>query len=113
MNYGFFRAKPGHATFYDLLPDWPYYIPLTVALGIAAILILYAPWFIADAIGRNREKTGGQTMKVLIIAALCERSPLASVTSNRLQTSGSPLRVMCRFRYGQRRRLIARTRRGP
>jgi hypothetical integral membrane protein (TIGR02206 family) len=48
VNYGFFRAKPGHATFYDLLPAWPAYIPVTVALGIVAILILYAPWFVVD-----------------------------------------------------------------
>ncbi len=47
-NYGFFRAKPGHATFYDLLSAWPYYIPETVLLGIAAALLLYAPWFVID-----------------------------------------------------------------
>jgi hypothetical integral membrane protein (TIGR02206 family) len=56
VNYGFFRAKPGHATFYDLLPDWPYYIPMTVMLGIAAILVLYAPWFVADVIARNSKR---------------------------------------------------------
>lgn len=54
VNYGFFRAKPGHATFYDFLPDWPYYIPVTVALGIVSILILYAPWFIADQVRKRR-----------------------------------------------------------
>jgi hypothetical integral membrane protein (TIGR02206 family) len=53
-NYGFFRAKPGHATFYDLLPDWPYYIPLTILLGIACIFVLYAPWFVADRV-RGRQ----------------------------------------------------------
>lgn len=47
-NYGFFRAKPNHATFYDLLSAWPYYIPETVALGIAAALLLYLPWFVID-----------------------------------------------------------------
>jgi hypothetical integral membrane protein (TIGR02206 family) len=51
-NYGFFRAKPGHATFYDLLPAWPYYIPETIAIGIAATLILYLPWFVADRLRR-------------------------------------------------------------
>ena len=54
VNYGFFRAKPGHATFYDFLPDWPWYIPLTVLLGIACIFILYAPWFAADLLRRRR-----------------------------------------------------------
>jgi len=47
-NYGFFRAKPTHATFYDLLSVWPYYIPETVVLGIAAALLLYLPWFVID-----------------------------------------------------------------
>lgn len=47
-NYGFFRAKPAHATFYDLLSAWPYYIPETVVLGIVAALLLYLPWFIVD-----------------------------------------------------------------
>jgi len=49
VNYGFFRAKPGHATFYDLLPDWPYYIPITILIGFA----LYVPWFIADKLRRR------------------------------------------------------------
>ncbi|HEY0302816.1 MAG TPA: TIGR02206 family membrane protein [Rhizomicrobium sp.] len=53
-NYGFFRAKPGHATFYDLLPDWPYYIPVTILLGIACIFVLYAPWFVADMLNGKR-----------------------------------------------------------
>jgi hypothetical integral membrane protein (TIGR02206 family) len=48
VNYGFFRAKPNHATFYDLLPAWPVYIPVTILIGIAAVFVLYAPWFIAD-----------------------------------------------------------------
>ncbi|MBV8976755.1 MAG: TIGR02206 family membrane protein [Alphaproteobacteria bacterium] len=47
-NYGFFRAKPGHATFYDLLSPWPFYIPETVALGMGMALLLYLPWFIRD-----------------------------------------------------------------
>lgn len=47
-NYGFFRAKPDHATFFDLLSAWPYYIPETVLLGIAAALLLYLPWFVID-----------------------------------------------------------------
>ena len=53
-NYGFFRAKPGHATFYDLLPAWPYYIPVTIGIGIACIFVLYAPWWIADGLNEKR-----------------------------------------------------------
>ncbi|HWA89328.1 MAG TPA: TIGR02206 family membrane protein [Rhizomicrobium sp.] len=51
-NYGFFRAKPNHPTFYDLLSAWPYYIPETVVLGIAAVLLLYLPWFLIDRLRR-------------------------------------------------------------
>jgi hypothetical integral membrane protein (TIGR02206 family) len=47
-NYGFFRAKPTHPTFYDLLSAWPYYIPETVAIGIVAAIVLYSPWFVID-----------------------------------------------------------------
>jgi hypothetical integral membrane protein (TIGR02206 family) len=51
-NYGFFRAKPGHATLFDFMPDWPWYIPEVVALGIAAIFVLYTPWFVIDRLRR-------------------------------------------------------------
>jgi hypothetical integral membrane protein (TIGR02206 family) len=47
-NYGFFRAKPSHPTFFDLLSAWPYYIPETVMIGVAAALLLYTPWFVID-----------------------------------------------------------------
>lgn len=50
VNYGFLRAKPSHATFYDLLPAWPTYIPITILIGIACIVLLYAPWFVVDRI---------------------------------------------------------------
>jgi hypothetical integral membrane protein (TIGR02206 family) len=56
VNYGFLRAKPGHATLYDWLSPWPAYIPETIALGLAAILLLYAPWFAADAIRSRRAR---------------------------------------------------------
>lgn len=56
-NYGFFRAKPGHATFYDLLPDWPTYIPVTILIGIACIFVLYAPWFVLDTLKARRART--------------------------------------------------------
>jgi hypothetical integral membrane protein (TIGR02206 family) len=54
VNYGFFRAKPGHATAFDFLSPWPTYIPEMIAIGIAAIFVLYAPWWIADLFGRRR-----------------------------------------------------------
>lgn len=54
VNYGFFRAKPGHATAYDYLSAWPAYIPETIALGLLAILVLYTPWFLVDWARRRR-----------------------------------------------------------
>jgi hypothetical integral membrane protein (TIGR02206 family) len=51
-DYGFFRAKPGHATLFDFLSGWPTYIPEMLALGGLAIAVLYAPWFAADRLRR-------------------------------------------------------------
>ncbi|HTT98046.1 MAG TPA: TIGR02206 family membrane protein [Rhizomicrobium sp.] len=53
-NYGFFRAKPSHATFFDLMSAWPYYIPETVLLGVLAALVLYLPFFFSDRITKAR-----------------------------------------------------------
>ncbi|HEX2590762.1 MAG TPA: TIGR02206 family membrane protein [Rhizomicrobium sp.] len=53
VNYGFFRAKPGHATVFDFMPAWPYYIPEMIVIGILATLVLYVPWAIADLVGRR------------------------------------------------------------
>jgi len=58
VNYGFFRAKPGHATAFDFLSDWPYYIPEMIVVGALVTVTLYSPWFIADVIGRARSKSG-------------------------------------------------------
>jgi len=49
VNYGFLRAKPGHASPYDLMPAWPWYIPVVVGLALVSILILYLPFLLADA----------------------------------------------------------------
>ncbi|HEX3674604.1 MAG TPA: TIGR02206 family membrane protein [Rhizomicrobium sp.] len=54
VNYGFFRAKPGHATVFDFMPAWPAYIPEMIALGILATVVLYAPWFVADLLKRPK-----------------------------------------------------------
>jgi hypothetical integral membrane protein (TIGR02206 family) len=52
-NYGFFRAKPGHATLFDFMPAWPWYIPIVVGLGFLSVLFFYAPWAAADALRRR------------------------------------------------------------
>ena len=49
-NYGFLRAKPNVATLFDSMPPWPWYIAESFAVGIAAMLILYAPFYLADRV---------------------------------------------------------------
>ena len=51
-DYGFLRAKPKVATLFDAMPQWPWYIAECFAIGIAAMLLLYAPFFIADRLRR-------------------------------------------------------------
>jgi hypothetical integral membrane protein (TIGR02206 family) len=62
VNYGFLRAKPGHASLYDLMPAWPWYIGVVVVLAIVSILICYLPFFLVDAArwirGRIRRPVG-------------------------------------------------------
>lgn len=57
VNYGFFRAKPGHATAFQFLSDWPLYIPEMIAIGALATVILYAPWFVADLLRERRQSS--------------------------------------------------------
>lgn len=52
-DYGFLRAKPRVATLFDSMAPWPWYIGECFAIGVAAMLILYAPFFIADRMRRG------------------------------------------------------------
>ena len=54
VNYGFLRAKPPHASLYDLMPAWPWYLPVVVVLGVLSTLICYAPFFLADRLRGSR-----------------------------------------------------------
>jgi hypothetical integral membrane protein (TIGR02206 family) len=47
-DYGFLRAKPHVATLFDSMPAWPWYIAECFAIGVAAMLLLYAPFHVAD-----------------------------------------------------------------
>ncbi|HWA89329.1 MAG TPA: TIGR02206 family membrane protein [Rhizomicrobium sp.] len=49
-NYGFLRAKPAAATLFDAMAPWPWYIAESFVIAIAAMLILYAPFWIADRV---------------------------------------------------------------
>jgi hypothetical integral membrane protein (TIGR02206 family) len=51
-DYGFLRAKPQTATLFDALAPWPWYIAECFAIGTGAMLLLYAPFLIADRIRR-------------------------------------------------------------
>lgn len=54
VNYGFLRAKPGHASLYDLMPDWPWYIGIVVVLALLSVFICYAPFFLYDLLWRKK-----------------------------------------------------------
>lgn len=54
VDYGFLRAKPANISLFDFMPEWPRYIPVLIALGLASVLIYYAPWFVADLLRRKR-----------------------------------------------------------
>jgi hypothetical integral membrane protein (TIGR02206 family) len=54
VNYGFLRAKPAGQNLLTLMAPWPWYIPELVGCGLVFILIYYAPFAIADAVGRKR-----------------------------------------------------------
>lgn len=47
-NYGFLRAKSANVSLLSFLSPWPVYIPELAALGLASLLLYYAPFFIAD-----------------------------------------------------------------
>jgi hypothetical integral membrane protein (TIGR02206 family) len=53
-DYGFLRSKPGVATVFDAMPPWPWYIAESFVIGVAAMLLLYAPYLIADRLRRPR-----------------------------------------------------------
>jgi len=54
VNFGFLRAKSSDPSVLDLLSPWPWYIAELVPIGIVFILILYAPFFVADRIRQSR-----------------------------------------------------------
>jgi hypothetical integral membrane protein (TIGR02206 family) len=47
-NYGFMRAKPPAATLFNAMAPWPWYVAECFGIGLASVLILYAPFFVAD-----------------------------------------------------------------
>ncbi|HUO87980.1 MAG TPA: TIGR02206 family membrane protein [Rhizomicrobium sp.] len=49
-NYGLLRNKPPYPTVLDLMPPWPWYIAVLIAMGLASTAIYYAPYFILDRV---------------------------------------------------------------
>ena len=47
-NYAFLRAKPPFATVFNFMPDWPWYIPLLIVLGLLSTVIYYTPFYVWD-----------------------------------------------------------------
>jgi hypothetical integral membrane protein (TIGR02206 family) len=55
-NYGFLRSKPVNPSALDLLSPWPWYIAELVPVALVFILILYAPFFVADRVAQSRSR---------------------------------------------------------
>ena len=56
VDYGFLRAKPIYPSLFDLMPAWPWYIPVLVVLGLISTLIFYTPFFVIDVMRRRAPK---------------------------------------------------------
>jgi hypothetical integral membrane protein (TIGR02206 family) len=57
-NYMFIGHRPETPNLIDFLPAWPWYIPWLEAIGIAAFLLLYAPFAIKDWHQKKRTPMG-------------------------------------------------------
>jgi hypothetical integral membrane protein (TIGR02206 family) len=55
-NFGFLHGKSKDPSVLDLLSPWPWYIAELVPVGIAFILVLYLPFFIADRFSQERSR---------------------------------------------------------
>ncbi len=61
-NYLYLARKPETASLLDVLPPWPGYIPIIIALALAFILLFYLPFAIKDA--RRKTQTRQQIKQI-------------------------------------------------
>jgi len=57
VDYGFLRAKPIYPSLFDLMPAWPWYLPVLVVLGFVSVLVYYAPFFAIDLVRKAFKRT--------------------------------------------------------
>lgn len=56
-NYGFLRGKGDHVSLLTWLAPWPWYIGELVLIGLASVLVYYAPFWLSDRFRRPKTST--------------------------------------------------------
>jgi len=56
-NYGFLRGKGDHVSLLTWLAPWPWYIGQLVLIGLASVVVYYAPFWLSDRFRRPKIST--------------------------------------------------------
>lgn len=56
-NYGFLRGKGDHVSLLTWLAPWPWYIGQLVLIGLASMMVYYAPFWLSDRFRRPKIST--------------------------------------------------------
>jgi len=107
-NFGYLRAKPLHSSPLDRLGPWPYYVGEMTLLSVGLIVILYAPFLIADwrrnaSPGRTNENANGWTFGSFLNGMADRRQETALIAVRR-----GTLETMSYGELGQRIRMFAK-----